>query len=744
MKRTKSKQSQRDRGPAQSRERSQSDRTTAERSREQSWRTPGPAQARDRLERDRGPAVARDRLQRHTRGRSRERSKRDPSQVGLLRILLSFLLLLQALAGFLPGPLLWGLNHLAYAPLFFRILWPLLGIFLVWTSAGDRIGRWLVNRVAPVLPGQRLVAYVAAPVVGAFLFWILRCRTYFLGDGWLLGEMAAAGIRYSGFNFIHYHMVAKLFSTLTHPVEADAFRLFAGTSIVAGALYLIASAWSARNLSKDNGERILLYSLLVFFAPVEMFMGYVECYSILMVLMLLFFAAIALHYRKNLPLWVPAAAFGLGLAFHLDALFLAPFLLVPVFWPARHAPRSVLRRLAFVALPLAAAMGLAAGVYLLEGYNRARFETDFIKTRETQKLLVTLLGSRGFLSWRHWKDVLNLLLLVAPVPLMLLAAAPWRKHTVAESGGTAAVEPRRPSELESERPAAQRLTGPDEAKRSDDGRPANHPKQPDDSGQRALTILLFGCLWVVLLMSLVYMKLGMARDWDLFAGQTSVFVLAAYLAWSKLTHGRPGFRAVGVAVSAAFFLSLPWFLLNASEVRSVQRFKDIVGDLPGFAQAYAHEELGKYYRKQGMIPKALEEYEICAQLFPDNARFYGVLGGLQYNSGLRDDALQSFSRTLRADSTYALGLKMVALIHVQRNEFEQALVYVRRLAGNPKERADGAALHGLVAEKLGLYDEALRAYETALEKDPRRTDLKQSMEALRETIRRTPSRIHKR
>jgi hypothetical protein len=673
--------------------------------------------------------------------RSRERSQHDHSQVKLLRIFLSFLLVLQAVAGFFPSPLLWGLNHLAYAPLSFRILWPLFGIFLIWSSAGNKIGRWLVNRVAPLLPGQRLVAYVAAPVVGALLFWILRCRTYFLGDGWLLGEMVAAGIPYSGFNFIHYHMVAKLFSTLTHPVEADAFRLFAGTSIVAGAFYLIASAWSARNLSKDNGERILLYSLLVFFAPVEMFMGYVECYSILMVFMLLFFAATALHYRKNVPLWVPAAAFGLGLAFHLDALFLAPILLVPVFWPARRAPSSILRRLALVALPVVAAMVLAAGFYILEGYNRSRFESDFVKTRETQKLLVTLLGSHGFLSWRHWKDVLNLLLLVVPVPLMmLLATVPWRKLAVAESGGQATAEPTGPDELESRKLATTSPTGPDETKRWDDAKPANHVKQPDDPGQRALVILLFGSLWVVLLMSLVYMKLGMGRDWDLFAGQTPVFVLAAYLAWSKLTRGRPGFRAVGVAVSAAFFLSLPWFLLNASEVRSVQRFRDIVGDLPSFSQAYAHEELGKYYRKRGMIPKALEEYKICAQLFPDNARFYGVLGGLQYNSGLHDDALQSFSLSLRADSTYALGLKMVTLIHVERNEFEQALVYVRRLARSPKERSDGAALHGLVAEKLGLNDEALRAYERAVEKDPRRTDLKERIEALRETIRTTPSR----
>jgi Tfp pilus assembly protein PilF len=661
------------------------------------------------------------------------RSQHAPSHIGLLRILLSLLLLLQALGGLVPGPLLWGVNHLAYASPVLRILWPLFGIFLIWTSAGDRIGRWLINRVAPVLLGQRLVAYVVAPVVGALLFWSLRCKTHFLGDGWLLGEMVAAGLPFHGFDFIHYHLIAKLFRTLALPVEADAFILFAGTSIVAGAFYLVVAAWSARNLSKDDGQRILLYLLLVFFAPVEMFMGYVECYSILMVFMLLFLAAVALHYRRGLPAWVPAAAFGLGLAFHLNALFLAPLLPVLVFWPARRASRSVLKRLASVALPVAAAMVLAASFYLLEGYNRSKFEFDFVKSRQTQKLLVTLLGSHGFLSWRHWKDVLNLLLLVAPVPLvMLLVAALRRKPAVVASRSTASAAPRRLDERESKRPATAKLTRPDEPKQSGEGKRSDHVEQSDDSERRALITLLFGSLLLVFLMSSVHMKLGIARDWDLFAAQTPIFVLAAYLAWSKLARGRSGSRLVGIAVSAAMFLSLPWFWLNASEVRSVQRFKDIVADQPGFSRAYAHEELGKYYRKQGMILEALEEYRICAQLFPDNARFCAVLGGLQYNRGLRDDALRSFSRALQADSTYALALKMVARIHAERSEFEQALVYARKLAGSQKESSDAAALHGVVAEKLGLYDEALRAYAAAVEKDPRRLDLVRRIKALRE------------
>jgi len=635
--------------------------------------------------------------------RAPERSRRDPSQIGLLRIFLSLLLLLQALASFFPGPLFWGVNHLAYAPALLRIVWPLFGLLLIWTSAGVSFGRWLTDRVAPSLLGHRLAAYVAAPIVGALLFWLLRCKTHFLGDGWLLGEMVAVGIRFGSFNFIHYHLVAKLFSTLTQPVEADAFRLFAGTSIVAGALYLVAAAWSARGLSKDNGERILLYLLLVFFAPAEMFMGYVECYSILMVFMLLFASTIALHYLKRLPIWVPAAAFGLGLVFHLDALLMAPLLVTLVLWPAGHSPRSFWRRLALVLLPLVAAVALAAGLYLLEGYNHSNFETDFVKSRHTQRLLVTLLGSHGFLSWRHWKDILNLLLLVAPVPLLaLLATVNSRKAVVAESEVTTST------------------------------------RQSVDSGYRALITLLAGSLWLVFLMSLINMKLGIARDWDLFAAQTPIFVLASYVALSRVARGRPSFRLVGIVVIAAIFLSLPWFFLNASEARSVQRFKNIIADQPGFSQAYAHEELGKYYRKRGMMQPALEEYKTAAQLFPDNARFYGVLGGVQYNYGLRDDAMQSFRRALQADSTYATALRAMAHFYFERNETEEALTYSRKLAGSEKERADDAALHGAIAEKLGLYDEALKAYEKAIAKDARLTELKERIDVLKKMTRIAP------
>ncbi|MFH0778586.1 MAG: tetratricopeptide repeat protein [Candidatus Eisenbacteria bacterium] len=626
----------------------------------------------------------------------------------LLRVLLSLLIAGQAIAGFLPGPLLWGFNHLAYLPLPFRLLWPLVGLTIIWTSLGGRVGRWLTGRGAELLLGRKAVAYVLLPALGALVFWALRCKTYFLGDGWLLGEMVSAGVPFHGYDFVHYRLMANLWAAMQSPGEANAFRVFAWTSLGAGVLYLVTAAWAARSLGKNGGERILLYALLLFYTPVQMFMCYVECYSILTVSMLLFLVTTVLHYRGRVAMWVPGTALGLGLALHLTALFLAPLLLALVFWPAASAPRSVARRFALAVVPAMAVFGVAVGLYFLAGYDLNRFREEFLRGGQLSRFLLPLTGEDGALSLRHLRDIVNLLLLVAPIPFALLVtAAVSRRHSSSTLPGEAVSASR----------------GPVTARR---GVTTTRP----DSARRVLPVLAASSLWLVLLMSLINMKLGMPRDWDLLAAHTSVFVLAGWLSWPALSPGRPDHRVVGSLVITALLLSMPWFLLNAGESRSVRRFRDVIGGQSRFVQAYGHEEMAKYYRKQGNTAEAMEEYEACARAFPENARFCAVLGGLQYNEGLREAALANFSRALRADSTFAQALEMLANIHAERGEMNEALLYARKLAGVPKESAASAALHGALAEKVGLIDEAVDAYQRATMKDPGRSDLLQRIGVL--------------
>ncbi|MBD3235322.1 MAG: tetratricopeptide repeat protein [Candidatus Eisenbacteria bacterium] len=612
-----------------------------------------------------------------------------------LRLVLTALVLLGVVASQTGAAHLWGISHWAYVPLPWQILLPLLAVVCIWTPIGERVGRVLRAPIAGALFRRRWVAYGVLPLVGVALLWISRSRLHCYGDGWLLGELVARGAPFHGFDFVDYHLHARLLGWLGLSGEAQAFQLFAVMSTIAGGFYIAGSAWASRALTDDSGGRVLLFALLLFFAPVEMFMGYAECYSYLALFMMLFVVTLAAHYAGRVSATWPALAFGGGVTFHLDALFLAPLLVPILFWPPEHAAPDLRRRLAQVLLPILALFALAVAFLLLDGYTRALIELDFFKMRAGQRLLERWSGAHGLLDWRHWRDVLNLLLLFAPVAVAMLACGlPWRAI------------------------ARRRRAVP-----------------------RRIWIFAGGALWLTLLIALIHMKLGIARDWDLFAAPAVVYVLAGVLVWMQRSGGRIPARVVGMATVTSIVLTVPWFWINADAERALTRFEEAIADQPRFARAYAHEEIGKYFRKQAeaasdaqrkteLIERALAEYRHTVEIFPSNPRFHGVLGALLFNSGDHAAAFDVFQRVYEVDSTYALGLEMLALLHAEREQWRPALRYSRKLAGDPREKARSAAVHGLVAEQLGLHREAIDAYTRALTKDQNRPDLLERLAGL--------------
>jgi tetratricopeptide (TPR) repeat protein len=473
-------------------------------------------------------------------------------------------------------------------------------------------------------------------------------------------------VPFHGFDFFDYHLHWWLAHALRLSSEAAVIQLFAVLSVAAGGLYLIFAAWSARHLASDAGERVLLYALLVAFAPAQMFMGYVECYAFLAAFLLAFLGALVGHYTRGTRVGWAAVAFGAALAFQLDALFLAPLPLLLLVRPPEGGRGRTWRRILTVTLLPLGVCAVPVAVYLLHHYDAATFRIDFREGRRGQTLFASLTGAGSLLSGARLKDVVNLLLLLAPVPLALLLTAP---------------RGRRP---------------------------------------RVENVLLVGAGGLLFLILTVQVALGMARDWDLFAAPAAVFVFLGLLAWRRATGGRPGARLVGTTAAAALCLTLPWFWLNAGEARSVRRFTDVIADLPRFPRAYAHEEIGKYHRKAGRIEEALREYRTCAEIFPGNPRFHVALGGLLYNQGRRDESLPVFQRAFAVDSTFALALEMLVRVHAERGEMPAALGYARRLAGRPEESAQAAGLHGAIATNLGDYPEAIEAYRRALRRDPAR------------------------
>jgi hypothetical protein len=335
---------------------------------------------------------------------------------------LTVLMLLLAAGPWLPAPQLWGLNHMGWLPLPVRFLLPLAGFLIIWTPVGSRFGSWLTDGLAPLIFNKSLVIYGLIPAVGAVTFWILREQTHMLGDGQTLAVMIAGDNLYHGYDFMTYHLLARIYQATGGGGETAAFRITAMVSSLSGAAFLAAAGWSSRRLSDHSGSRLLLYLLLVLGTPLLLFFGYVEVYAPLSVALLVFVTAFILYRENRGSLLAVSLAWSAGLFLHLNALFLAPLLVVALFRSAPEDGPGFTRRLATLIWPPLAALLLAGILLASGGYDLARFKGDFGHVGQGSGILVPLTGPEGLFTWRHLKDTINLVLLLAPIPLLLLIA----------------------------------------------------------------------------------------------------------------------------------------------------------------------------------------------------------------------------------------------------------------------------------------------------------------------------------
>ena len=584
-----------------------------------------------------------------------------------LRLLASVPLALHAFGGLLPGPLAWAVNHHAYAswPPPLGAAWAVLLIVLIWSPAGARLGAWLVGRVEPVLLGRPLVALLLVPLAGMAGFWLVRARTPLLGDGMLLSQLLAQGDVQHGFDFMAYHVHARLVQLFAVETPAQARSLLAITSIVTGGAYLAAAGWAARALARRPGEGVLLWGLLVIAAPLQLFLGYVECYAQLAVCLVLFGASLLRYLDGRGSLLAASAWFAGALFWHLNALFVAPLLLAAALrdptgrggWP---------QRLATVAWPSLAALAAAWSLLAAAGLDAGELVAAFVEPQRGRRLLNAFSGPRGLTDWRLWKDVGNLALLLVPVPLALLVAR---------------------------------------------GRGDRSP---------AARLLTAGAVWLLVLAVILHLKLGVARDWDLFAGHALLVALAAF-ATVRGVANLP--IVVGVVWLAGLGLLVPWVAVNADDDAGARRAVSVTADLPPYPRGLVLEDLGRWYREEGDLAAAADAYRDAAAANPAHARFHLLHGQLRCEREEYALAIGPLRRALSLDPDDPLTHRMLLLALSSLGRSEAALAHARALAGTTAEDFAVARAHGLLAEQTGVLDEALAAYARALRLAPDRHEL---------------------
>jgi tetratricopeptide (TPR) repeat protein len=515
------------------------------------------------------------------------------------------------------------------------------------------------------------------PVYGALLY-LLRIRTYFLGDGivWLNGLLGGDTHPF------HEPLASALwqaFSGATRalglPQEPSTFAILP----VACGLTAAAFAWGiVRETFADPAARRFAWALLLLAGFTQLYFGYIESYPIVSAAVMGTLWLALRHVRGSDPPWLLGIALGVTIATHLATLFLLPAYAVAVWRRGGSTPLRAARLL----LPLA-----VAPLLLLAAGSPPRAWTEPFRTaaRAAQGEDAPHLETpHGTLSVERAVDFGNAVLLAAPVPaLVLLAWAARRRGRVL----------------------------------------------PKRAGSQ---VLAAAAIPGALMAAVLNLPVAPAQDWDLTALLLVPLAVAGVVAARDLA-GRSRTAAGLVAVSAGSLLA--FVLVNAIESAGIARFKTLMAPsapIAPYGKGYGTSMLSEFYEDRGEQDSALVYAEAALAAEPTNHRYWVRAGTILYNSGRHAEAIERLEEAIRRGSRRPEAHNNLGLSYMRTNRPERAIPEFRLAVAADSTRPDYRQNLGVAYFRSGQTDSAREVWTAVLERWPDFPLTRRSMERFRE------------
>lgn len=325
-------------------------------------------------------------------------------------------------ASFFPDYRVWGLNWWAFYPGWVR--WGLLGIGLAAPIITTLILRWfdrnISNNEKTVEGYGRYLAFTAGltAILGG-LFYLLRTKAHFLGDGYqLLSRLAQDAPTLKMWDLGASLLNTAVFSMLDGSPDIRALHTFQIIAIVSGLLLIAGVAKLSRILFEKNTERMLFLIGLVSSGYMLLYFGYVENYAPPMACMTIYaLVGLASLQNKISRLWA-VGFFILSVALHLFAMALLPSLIYLLL-----KDTSIGKRLNTVQRPvwvlITGLVIVASVMFYLYLYSNYYFFTFALMPLFPDKFTIE---NDWLFSLKHITDMANLLLLMLPgLPLLVYA-----------------------------------------------------------------------------------------------------------------------------------------------------------------------------------------------------------------------------------------------------------------------------------------------------------------------------------
>lgn len=575
-----------------------------------------------------------------------EHSQRSTSRIV---IVIAFFITLITYATFSLNPTseLWGLGP--WRHLSSQLIW---GIVSLTTVVGMllSIGRLpqVLQKIFDLLSaaGTKVGMVIIASTM-TIVFYVFRVKTHFLGDGYtLLSNLASQNPlvkpRSVGESLIHI-WVKNAIGDLS---EDPALYSYQFVSILCGILFVLLTFLGAQRLFQDKESRALFtlgvctggYSLLYF--------GYVENYSVLSLMTLAFCLHGVLTIRGLLPKWSLTIVFVITAFTHILGVVLFPGLLFVLIRRTRLSRKWKRTSLSFKVISTILTLIVVSAAFIWKTETDLFFRLAFLSLSTTE---FTVDGYTLF-SKHHILDFISLILLLCPW-VFIAGAAAISKFIRSGTGG---------SGISSE-----------------------------------LILLLVLCIPILGLSFAIDPKLGMSRDWDLFAFSgiplSVLFYLLVLTHSDTLSQSRVRLAALSILISL-YSLSGNVAAQNDPSV-SVLRFEEVLESNVGRSRS-AYEIFKEYYLSIGDSASVDELSLLRRERYPEIEMALASVKLLK--QGNLDSAMTLNYQALRMAPAFHVAYTNIGLGWKMRRQRDSAIYYLQIADGlNPYSPIIEAALRDL-------------------------------------------------
>ncbi|MFQ6031807.1 MAG: tetratricopeptide repeat protein [Candidatus Zixiibacteriota bacterium] len=664
----------------------------------------------------------------------RSRGKSHTSESCITSILTFSCLLIIAthfVASFFPKGRIWGINQWAYFSPTVTLPATFLALLFLLPSFNRLALNIIKTSLSPVFEwmGKKKHRYGIFSLLFFPIFWALRTKTHFLGDGsQILGniESGAHAIKWTETleNFLHlqaFHLAKSLF-------DLGAETLYVILSCMAGSIFIFLCFLFVDFLGKERLQKILVFLILISMGSIQLFFGYVEHYTFVFLFVFGFLFLSLAYLEGKLKLIFPILIFLLACLFHVSSLYLLPSLF---FLFMTKDENGKLRRRKRILLGIFAVL-LVIIIFL--GYKRYSWSLP--------PLFVPLIHDRyygpGYIlfSLPHLSDFLNQQLLISPVGLILILG-----FLICKEGRSFLINP-------------------------------------------ASQFLLIAAFSQLLFNFITDPGLGASRDWDLFSAVGLGYTILGLYLLLKILKDKSKFEYLAmILVITSFHSTIPWIALNSCEPKSIQRFRNLLlidpkksknghfvlvkyfkargqeeeierqkqvqrkflPELPLIAEGKnflvkgefdsaeakflmvkeiapqlptAYHNLGMVYFTKGELEKADAEYKEAIRLAPHVAGSYLGLANLYAVKGDMDSALELYKKAIFLKWPHAEPYYNVGLIYFRKGNLDKAEGFFKKTLKVDSGFEDAYIGLGNVYKKRSQFQKAIDMYQAVIQLKP--------------------------